>query len=46
MKIQETDIKEIYRVNTKKDENKPVIVDLTPALTKESLLTLYKKYLS
>lgn len=42
--VQTSDIRNIQRINTKKPENKPIIVDFTSVLTKEKLIEHCKKF--
>lgn len=42
--ISDSQIKDIYRINTKLDSNKPIIVEFTNALSKEGLLNSVKTY--
>lgn len=39
-----TEVRDIFRINTKNEENKPIIVEFTTALTKEKFITSSKKY--
>lgn len=44
MQILNTEIRDIYRINTKNVNNKPIIVDFTSAIAKEKLLSRVKQY--
>lgn len=40
----ETEVKDLYRTNTKNDINKPIMVELVTATKKESILSAYKNF--
>ncbi|CAH2985531.1 unnamed protein product [Chilo suppressalis] len=42
--IQQSDVRDIFRINTKNDKNKPIIADFTSILTKERIITHSKKH--
>ncbi|KAF9412467.1 hypothetical protein HW555_009037 [Spodoptera exigua] len=42
--IETSGIRDIYRVNTKTDNNKPIIVEFVSKLTKENIITAVKKF--
>lgn len=42
--VQSHDVKDIFRVNSKNPEYKTIIVDLASVITKENLLSSYKKF--
>lgn len=42
--IQPHDVKDIFRINSRNQENKTIIVDLASVITKENILTNYKKF--
>lgn len=42
--IHSYDIRDIYRINTKTEENKPIIVDFTSIITKDSVIEHSKKF--
>lgn len=42
--VQSINVRDVFRVNTKTDDNKPIIVEFTSVLTKESVLEHCKKF--
>lgn len=44
LNIQPSDIKDIYRSYTKSETHKPIVVEFTSALMKESLISNFKKF--
>ncbi|CAG4950735.1 unnamed protein product [Parnassius apollo] len=42
--LQQSDVKNIYRINTKNEGNKPIIADFTSCLTKDKFISNLKKY--
>lgn len=43
-KVMENDIKDIYRVNTKKEVNRPIIVELASTMKKDTVLSSVKRF--
>ncbi|KAG6439464.1 hypothetical protein O3G_MSEX000794 [Manduca sexta] len=41
--VEQLQIKDIYRINSKDKDNRPIIVDFTSVLTKENFINMYKK---
>lgn len=42
--LHQSDVKNIYRINTKNEGNKPIIADFTSCLTKDKFISNLKKY--
>lgn len=42
--IHQNQVKDIFRINTKDPKNKTIIVDLTSALTKEKVVSMFRKF--
>ncbi|XP_060810038.1 uncharacterized protein LOC132904133 [Amyelois transitella] len=42
--INRSDVKDIFRINTKREGNKPIIADLTSCITKEKIITGVKHH--
>ncbi|CAH0401850.1 unnamed protein product [Chilo suppressalis] len=43
VELQDYDVKDVYRVNSKKGENKPIIVELNSAIKKEKIIQAIKE---